>query len=102
MILTIIMKRFSDPMMNSYRQNNSATRARRRLLVATFVVALIVGIDFVSHGALRRPVQAAGAFLWERSGSVVSHVALAGFFESRASLAEENAALREEITQLQE
>jgi cell shape-determining protein MreC len=87
--------------MNSYRQNNS-NKGVRSLVVATIFILLIFCIDFVSGGVIRTWVRDVGSALWEHGAGIGNSVAHSGGFSSRTALAQENAALRAEVAQLQD
>ncbi|HWP61008.1 MAG TPA: rod shape-determining protein MreC [Candidatus Paceibacterota bacterium] len=86
-------------MMNSYRQNDQ--RARRRLLIATAIVVLLVVFDLVSGGMVRHVVRRAVEPIWGGVSSALGHIGT-DLFSTRASLAAQNAALKAQVTALQQ
>jgi cell shape-determining protein MreC len=59
-------------------------------------------VDILSGGTIRSLVKTGGAGLWNASAHVRTVLFGSGFFTSRASLAAENAALREALSRAQE
>ncbi len=86
-------------MMNSYRRNESS--GLRPVAVATLVVAILFFINLFSGGAVAARVREFGSVMWQHGSAVISGIANSGGFSSRAALAQENAALRAEVAQLQ-
>jgi cell shape-determining protein MreC len=82
--------------------NRSGRRGRRRLLYATLLVVLLVLLDIVSGGKLRALAHTAASGVWSVASKVSSVMFGSGYFVSHASLAAENAALRDELTHYQE
>jgi cell shape-determining protein MreC len=77
-------------------------RQRRRLLVATAIVMLVLAADVLSGGKIRSLVREGGTALWRAGSGALAHVGESGFFASRASLSRENQLLKDEIAHLQE
>lgn len=85
--------------MNSYRPNDK--RGRRRLLVATVVVAALFLADLLTGGAIRAALNTVGSAMWSATRSLSAGVTQSGIFSTKASLARQNAALQAQIAQLQ-
>jgi cell shape-determining protein MreC len=66
-----------------------------------FVLA-VLGVDVLSGGKVREWTRLPASEAWRWGAYVVSSIGASGFFSSRASLAKENAALREEVAELRE
>jgi cell shape-determining protein MreC len=75
---------------------------RRRLFYVTLLILLILLIDMISGGFLRTEVRALTVRLWSATTYVRGAVFGNGYFVSHASLAAENASLRDEVAQYQE
>ena len=75
---------------------------RRRLIVATVLVAFLFAADLVSGGALRHLVRSAAATLSRSVSTVVGNIAGSGLFTSRASLEAQNQALANELSSLRQ
>lgn len=86
----------------SHRTLHGAPRARQRLLLATIVILLIFGVDFLSGGFIRDVFRGGAGMIWNASVSVRTGIARSGFFSSRSSIATENAELRDQLNQVQE
>jgi cell shape-determining protein MreC len=86
----------------TFAYDRSQREGRRRLLWATILIVLLVFVDIVSGGRIRSLVKSGGAGLWNASAHVRNTLFGSGFFTSRASLAAENAALREALSRAQE
>lgn len=71
------------------------------LVAATIAVLLLVGFDRISDGILRMPLRSLAASVSTAGEGVAARVAGSGFFTTRASLATQNAQLRQELTVLQ-
>lgn len=85
----------------SHRTLHGAPRARRRLLVATIVVLLVLLGDVLSGGALRATTRSAVSGMWRLGASVRGAIGGSGMLSTRASLASENAELRASLTSYQ-
>lgn len=70
---------------------------RRRLAYLTLLVLVILALDALSGGSVRTFVQRGFSGLWMATGNARTAVMDSGFFSTRASLAKENRALREQL-----
>lgn len=91
-------------MTNFYRQNSFGRpkKGRRALLLATFIALIVLLIDWLSGGVPRSATRSAVASASFGVTSALDSLWQSGFFSSRASLARDNAALRDEIARLRE
>lgn len=87
--------------MNLYRPNDSARRARRRLLYVTFFVVAIFAVDILTGGALRHGTRALGSRVWQLGSGAVDAVGHSGYLSSRASLEAKVQSLSDQVAQLQ-
>ncbi len=86
--------------MNSpFRYRERAPRGRRSLVIVTLFVILLVAVDFVSQGTIRGFARMVGGSIWSVGTGASDAILGSGFFSSKAALARENAALREELAQ---
>lgn len=88
--------------MNDFRSSATRRDGRRRLFFATIFVIAIIALDIFSGGMLRVAARALTARVWSASSYMRGAVLGSGFFSTRASLASENATLRETLAQYQE
>jgi len=84
--------------MNSFRPN----RSRKRLFIATIIVLGLYLADIFTGGSIRGIVRTAGSFVWKSGQAAGDTISNSGYFSARRSLMEENAALREQISRLEE
>ncbi len=86
----------------SYRVTQGDRIGKSRLIVATFVVLLIMGIDFLSGGFVRSYVRdgASSVFLW--GDSLGTAIGNSGVLSSRRALESQNRSLSERLSQLEE
>lgn len=91
-------------MTNFYRQSSFGRpkKGRRVLVVATLVALVVLLADWLSGGLPRGVTRSAVAGVSSGVTSAIDSTLQTGFFSSRASLARDNAALRNEITRLRE
>ena len=78
------------------------THTRRRLLLTTFVVAILFIVDWISGGKIRAETRLIGSYVWKWGVSIEEWILGCGFFSSRRGLTEENSALNFQLAQLQE
>lgn len=76
--------------------------SRRRLIVASIAVVLVLFIDTYTGQHLRAGVRSIGTGVWNATSHVRSSIRNTGYFSTHRSLAEENAALRAEIELMHE
>lgn len=86
----------------SHRSSHGAKAGRRRLLAMTALVVVLIVLDLITGGAVRSLVRSATSSLWAGTERARSSIAHTGYFSSRRSLAEDNAALRNDNTSLRE
>jgi len=88
--------------MSEFRSSATRRDGRRRLFFATVFVLVVIALDMFSGGSVRATARSLTARVWSASAYVRGAVFGSGFFSSRASLASENAALRETLARYQE
>ncbi|MEK7601302.1 MAG: rod shape-determining protein MreC [Patescibacteria group bacterium] len=88
--------------MSEFRSSATRRDGRRRLFFATVFVLVVIALDMFSGGSLRATARSLTARVWSASAYVRGAVFGSGFFSSRASLASENATLRETLARYQE
>lgn len=76
---------------------NDRRRARKRLLIATVVVAVLFIFDMVSGGALRWLARGVSSSVWGIGSAALG----SGFFSSRRALQAENETLKQELSRLE-
>ncbi len=91
-------------MTNFYRQSSFARpkKGRRVLIIVTLFALLVLVADWLSGGLPRGITRSAVAGASSGVTSALDTTLNTGFFSSRASLARDNAALRNEIARLRE
>ena len=82
-----------------YRDNTR--KQRRNLLLATLAVAVLFGADGFSGGTLRNIVRLAGNAVLSEAHAALTRIGSSGFFATRAGLARENQALKEQLATLE-
>lgn len=75
---------------------------RRKLVVATIAILLLVGVDMLSGGVVRSGARAVAVKIWSVSDYARNSIFGSGYFVSHAKLASENAALRDSLSQFQQ
>ncbi len=81
---------------------NDQRRGRRRVVLATVMVVCIVAIDHSTGGGVGVWMRMSEARVWVACSGIMREVAMSGFFSSRRSLMEENAALRSRLALIQD
>ena len=88
--------------MNSYLPNNRDRRQRRNLIFATLFVIALFAIDFFTGGLIRTPLRTVGTAVWNAIDGSVAAIAHNGIFARSSTLAHENDALQQQISDLKE
>lgn len=83
----------------SYRSLHGAPRARRRLLLATVLVLLVLALDVLLGGSLRDAVRGGATRVFGVTSSLRTSIHDTGYFVTHRSLARENARLRDQLMQ---
>jgi cell shape-determining protein MreC len=86
----------------TFSYDRSQREGRRRLLWVTLLIVFLLLVDIASGGRIRGLVKTGAAGLWKLSAHARAGIFESGYFSSRASLAAENAALREALSHAQE
>lgn len=89
-------------MKNSFQPNNASKNSRRKIIVAIVLVALIYGVDVLSHGFLRSVARTSASGISSAFFRVSAGIDGSGFFSTRAKLAKENDAFRSELATTKE
>jgi len=90
-----------SPRSNLGHTSQKTKRTRKRLLVATFAIALILLADAISGGAMRSVARTVGAGLYSGVSSAFAAIGGRDAFASRGALMRENEVLRLQLTALQ-
>ncbi|HVU75621.1 MAG TPA: rod shape-determining protein MreC [Candidatus Paceibacterota bacterium] len=86
----------------TFAYDRSQREGRRRLLWVTILIVFLVLMDVASGGRIRALVKSGASGLWNMTAQVRAALFSNGYFTSHASLAAENAALREALAKSQE
>ncbi len=70
---------------------------RGKLLWATAIIVLAIGVDVATGGVLRSFGHSLNAHIWAATSAVRSSIFDSGYFSSHRALSQENGALRDEI-----
>ncbi len=89
-------------MMNLYQPNNKTRAARRRLLLATFLVVFLFALDILFGGVLRKNTRIIGGFIYQSGSSFVGTILKSGFFATKRSLEIRIEELNAEVARLNE
>lgn len=87
-------------MMSLYRRSDRR-HARKRLLIATLIVAVLFLFDAISGGTLRGVARSLSVGVWRATDGIESAIFGSGFFMSRRALTAENDSLKKRIADLE-